>query len=48
MIVGDGAPLWIHDTDLNQVTVRKLTAALGSSPAALLAASTDIEKAATH
>src|SRR5438045_9643589 len=43
-IVGDGAKLWIYDKDLNQVTVRKLDAALGSSPAALLAGSNEIEK----
>ena len=42
-IVGDGEKLWIYDKDLNQVTVRKLDRALGSSPAALLAGS-DIEK----
>lgn len=43
-IVGDGAKLWIYDKDLNQVTVRKLGSALGSSPAALLAGSNEIEK----
>lgn len=43
-IVGDGARLWIYDKDLNQVTVRKLDSALGSSPAALLAGSNEIEK----
>ena len=37
IIVGDGAKVWIYDPDLNQVTVRKLDAALGSTPAALLA-----------
>ncbi|MFN0182511.1 MAG: outer membrane lipoprotein chaperone LolA [Aquabacterium sp.] len=36
-IVGDGARLWLHDLDLNQVTVRPLKGALGASPAALLA-----------
>jgi outer membrane lipoprotein carrier protein len=45
LIVGDGERVWIHDRDLNQVTVRKLTAAVGSTPAALLAGSGDIEKA---
>jgi len=44
-IVGDGSKLWIYDKDLNQVTVRKLDKALGSSPAALLAGSNEIEKA---
>jgi len=37
VIVGDGERLWIYDKDLNQVTVRKLDRALGSTPAALLA-----------
>ena len=37
VIVGDGDRLWIYDKDLNQVTVRKLDRALGSTPAALLA-----------
>jgi outer membrane lipoprotein-sorting protein len=45
LIVGDGERVWIHDRDLNQVTVRKLSGALGSTPAALLAGSADIEKA---
>ena len=45
VIVGDGERVWIHDRDLNQVTVRKLSRALGSTPAALLAGSADIEKA---
>jgi outer membrane lipoprotein carrier protein len=45
VIVGDGERVWIHDRDLNQVTVRKLSRALGSTPAALLAGSADVEKA---
>ena len=44
VIVGDGTRIWIHDRDLNQVTVRKLDRALGSSPAALLAGSNEIER----
>ncbi|MEW6313557.1 MAG: outer membrane lipoprotein chaperone LolA [Pseudomonadota bacterium] len=44
LIVGDGARLWLYDTDLNQVTVRKLDEVIGSSPAALLAGSNEIEK----
>lgn len=44
LIVGDGSKLWIYDADLEQVTVRKLGDALGSSPAALLAGNNDIEK----
>jgi len=43
LIVGDGSRVWLYDKDLNQVTVRKLDRALGSSPAALLAGSSDIE-----
>ena len=35
--------VWFYDRDLNQVTVRKLDVAIGSSPAALLAGSNDIE-----
>ena len=37
LLVSDGKKLWSYDPDLNQVTVRKLGAALGASPAALLA-----------
>ncbi len=43
LIVGDGAKVWFYDQDLNQVTVRNLDAAIGSSPAALLAGNGDIE-----
>jgi outer membrane lipoprotein carrier protein len=46
-IVGDGVKFWLYDVDLNQVTVRKLDAALGSSPAALLAGSNEIERGFT-
>lgn len=47
IIVGDGAKFWLYDKDLNQVTVKKLDAALGSSPAALLAGSNEIERGFT-
>jgi chaperone LolA len=43
-IVGDGSQIWIYDKDLNQVTVRRLDRALGTSPAALLAGKNEIEK----
>jgi outer membrane lipoprotein carrier protein len=43
LIVGDGGKLWIYDRDLNQVIVRKLDVALGSSPAALLAGDNALE-----
>lgn len=45
LIVGDGERVWIHDRGLNQVTVRRVSKALGSTPAALLAGSADVEKA---
>ena len=45
VIVGDGTRVWIYDRGLNQVTVRKLAAALGSTPAALLAGASGVEKA---
>ncbi len=44
-IVGDGARVWIYDEDLNQVTVRRMAKALGSTPAALLAGSAEVEQA---
>jgi outer membrane lipoprotein carrier protein len=37
LIVADGQKVWIYDTDLNQASSRKLTQALGATPAALLA-----------
>jgi len=45
VIVGDGERVWIHDADLNQVTVRRVARVIGSTPAALLAGASDIEKA---
>jgi len=47
LIVGDGTKFWLFDADLNQVTVKKLDAALGSSPAALLSGSNEIERGFT-
>lgn len=44
VIVGDGEKLWVYDKDLNQVTERKLDKALGSSPAALLAGSDEVDR----
>jgi len=44
LMVGDGDRLWIFDKDLNQVSVKKLGLAIGSSPAALLAADAAAEK----
>ena len=37
VIVADGQKVWIYDADLNQVSARKLSQALGATPAALLA-----------
>lgn len=37
VIVGDGKKVWLWDADLNQVTVRPMGHAMGSTPAALLA-----------
>lgn len=42
VLVGDGAKLWIHDPDLNQVSVKRIDAAISSTPAALLAGKDDI------
>lgn len=42
-IVADGQTLWLHDLDLNQVTARKQAQALGSTPAALIAAAPDLK-----
>lgn len=47
LIVGDGANVWVYDKDLNQVIVRKLYAALGSTPAALLAGDNSLERSFT-
>lgn len=44
LLVGDGERLWSHDPELNQVTVKKLGAALGASPAALLAGDNALDK----
>ncbi|MEO7057883.1 MAG: outer-membrane lipoprotein carrier protein LolA, partial [Caldimonas sp.] len=38
-IVADGEKVWIYDADLNQVSSRRLSQALGATPAALLAGS---------
>lgn len=43
VLVADGQTLWLHDVDLNQVTARKQAQVLGSTPAALLTAASDLE-----
>jgi outer membrane lipoprotein carrier protein len=47
LLVGDGQRVWIYDEDLNQVIVRRVGEALGSTPAALLAGNQDVERAFT-
>src|SRR5574343_1913996 len=44
LMVGDGEKVWIYDPELQQVTVRKAGQAIGSSPAALLSGSNELEK----
>ncbi len=44
VLQADGDQLYIFDKDLNQVTVKKLGDALGSSPAAILFGSNDLDK----
>jgi len=43
-IISDGKQIWLYDTELAQVTVRGISKALGSSPAALLAGGESLEK----
>jgi len=42
LLVADGSKLWIHDPDLNQVSVKRIDQAISSTPAALLAGKDDI------
>lgn len=44
VLQADGETLYVYEKDLNQVTTRKLGGALGSSPAAILFGSNDLEK----
>jgi outer membrane lipoprotein carrier protein len=43
-IVADGQKLFIYDRDLNQVTIKKLGAALPASPASILFGTNDFER----
>ena len=45
VIVSDGQRLWHYDRELEQVTVRRLDTALGSTPLALLSGAAPIEEA---
>jgi outer membrane lipoprotein carrier protein len=42
VIVGDGTRVWLYEADLQQVTVRQLSAELGETPAALLTGDTAV------
>lgn len=42
-IVADGERIWIYDTELEQVTVRPLTEALGSAPSLLLSGGIELD-----
>ena len=42
-IVSDGQTLWLHDVDLNQVSSRKLAQVLNGTPAAVIAAASDLK-----
>lgn len=44
VLVSDGERLWAWDEDLNQVTVKRLGDALGSTPAAILAGDGALER----
>ncbi|XDJ35802.1 MAG: outer membrane lipoprotein chaperone LolA [Burkholderia sp.] len=44
LLQADGDTLYVYDKDLNQVTERKLSGALGASPVEILFGSNDIEK----
>ena len=46
-IVSDGKQVFLFDTELQQVTIRELSKALGSSPAAMLAGGEAVEKSFT-
>lgn len=43
-IISDGKQVFLFDTDLQQVTIRELSKAIGSSPAAMLAGGDAVEK----
>jgi outer membrane lipoprotein carrier protein len=44
LMIADGEKLWFHDVDLNQVTIRTLGDALGSTPAAILFGGAELER----
>jgi outer membrane lipoprotein carrier protein len=46
-IISDGKQVFLYDTELQQVTMRDLSKAIGSSPAAMLAGGDAVEKSFT-
>lgn len=44
IIVGDGQKLWTYDKELNQVTVKPMSRAIGATPAALLTGDGQLER----
>lgn len=44
LMVGDGRNVWFYDRDLQQVTVRPVTAALSATPAMLLSGTVDVHQ----
>lgn len=42
VIVADGERIWLYEADLDQVTVQRLDAGLGETPAALLSGNADV------
>jgi len=44
LMVSDGRNLWYYDRDLEQVTVRPVTAALSATPAMLLSGTVDVQR----
>lgn len=43
-IISDGKKVWVYDEQLEQVTVKPISSALGASPAAILTSSRDVKK----
>ncbi|MSQ56096.1 MAG: outer membrane lipoprotein chaperone LolA [Limnohabitans sp.] len=42
MIVADGQTLWLHDVEMNQVTAKAQSVALGNTPVALITTAVDL------
>ncbi|KAA3626320.1 MAG: outer membrane lipoprotein carrier protein LolA [Proteobacteria bacterium] len=47
-IVADGERIWIYDTELEQVTVKPLSTALGSAPSLLLSGGIELDASFTY